>query len=88
MLRSIELTQRTALPGAERTFRSRATAARSPEPRTHTQDIPQVGQQGQDDLVYAARLSLDQRQLKAGDRVVDVGPGMAVTVGMKTGSAA
>ena len=28
------------------------------------------------------------RQLKAGDRVVDVGPGMAVTVEMKTGSAA
>jgi hemolysin D len=44
------------------------------------------GQQGQDDLVYAARISLDQHQLKSGDRVVDLGPGMAVTVEVKTGS--
>ena len=43
-------------------------------------------QQGADDLVYAARVSLDERQLKAEDRVVDLGPGMAVTVEMKTGS--
>jgi hemolysin D len=42
--------------------------------------------QGQDDLVYAARVSLDQHQLKAGDHVVDLGPGMAVTVEVKTGS--
>ena len=44
------------------------------------------GQQGQDDLVYAAGISLDQHQLKSGDRVVDLGPGMAVTVEVKTGS--
>jgi hemolysin D len=43
-------------------------------------------QQGLDDLVYAARISLDQRQLKAEDRVVDLGPGMAVTVEVRTGS--
>ncbi|MHC2711317.1 hypothetical protein ACVIWV_001032 [Bradyrhizobium diazoefficiens] len=44
------------------------------------------GQQGQDYLVYAARISLDQRELKTEDRVVDLGPGMAVTVEVKTGS--
>jgi hemolysin D len=50
---------------------------------------PNVGERtaaGAGDLVYAARISLDQRQLKAGDRVVDLDPGMAVTVEMKTGS--
>jgi hemolysin D len=42
-------------------------------------------QQGQD-LVYAVRISLDQRQMHAGDEVVDLGPGMAVTAEVKTGS--
>ena len=39
-----------------------------------------------DDLVYGARVAINQRQLKAGDRVVDLGPGMAVTAEVKTGS--
>ena len=42
-------------------------------------------QQGQD-LVYAVRISLDQRQMQDGDRMVDLGPGMAVTAEVKTGS--
>jgi hemolysin D len=42
-------------------------------------------QQGQD-LVYSVRISLDQRQMRAGDTVVDLGPGMAVTAEVKTGS--
>lgn len=56
------------------------------EPRSRAQNASDSGQQRPDDLVYAARISLDQRQLKADDRVVDLGPGMAVTVEMKTGS--
>ncbi|WP_024516052.1 HlyD family type I secretion periplasmic adaptor subunit [Bradyrhizobium sp. Tv2a-2] len=56
------------------------------EPRNRAQGATGNSQQGQDDLVYAARVSLDENQLKAGDRTVDLGPGMAVTVEMKTGS--
>jgi hemolysin D len=56
------------------------------ESRPRAQGATGNDQQGQDDLVYAARVSLDQHQLKAGDRVVELGPGMAVTVEMKTGS--
>ena len=55
------------------------------EPNTHGQGRTGNGQQP-DDLVYAARVSLDEHQLKAGDRIVDLGPGMAVTVEVKTGS--
>jgi hemolysin D len=42
-------------------------------------------QQGQD-LVYAVRISLDQHQMRDGDKMVDLGPGMAVTAEVKTGS--
>ena len=56
------------------------------EPRTRAEGPAGNSQQGPDDLVYAARVSLDEHQLKAGDRIVDLGPGMAVTVEMKTGS--
>jgi hemolysin D len=56
------------------------------EPRNRTQGATEDSQQSRDDLVYAARVSLDENQLKAGDRIVDLGPGMAVTVEMKTGS--
>jgi hemolysin D len=58
------------------------------EPASRAQNASDGRQQQQrpDDLVYAARISLDQRQLKADDRVVDLGPGMAVTVEVKTGS--
>ena len=56
------------------------------KPRARAQGATENGQQGQDDLVYAARISLDQHQLKAGDRVVELGPGMAVTTEVKTGS--
>jgi hemolysin D len=57
------------------------------EPRPRAQNPSESGQQqGPDDLVYAAGISLDQRQLTAGDRVVDLGPGMVVTAEVKTGS--
>ena len=56
------------------------------EPKSRAQGTTGDSQQGPDDLVYAARVSLDERQLQAGDQVVDLGPGMAGTVEMKTGS--
>jgi hemolysin D len=41
--------------------------------------------QGQE-LVYSARVSLGQNQMQIDDRLVNLGPGMAVTVEIKTGS--
>jgi hemolysin D len=38
------------------------------------------------ELVYAARVSLDRMQMQIEDRMVDLAPGMAVTVEIKTGS--
>ncbi len=38
------------------------------------------------ELVYAARVSLDRTQMQIEDRLVDLAPGMAVTVEIKTGS--
>lgn len=37
-------------------------------------------------LTYSARVSLDKAQMQVDDRLVDLGPGMAVTVEIKTGS--
>jgi len=38
------------------------------------------------DLVYAARVSLEKAQMQVEDRLVNLSPGMAVTVEIKTGS--
>lgn len=38
------------------------------------------------ELVYAARVALDQTQMQVEDRMVNLSPGMAVTVEIKTGS--
>jgi hemolysin D len=38
------------------------------------------------ELVYAARVSLDRTRMQVEDRLVDLSPGMAVTVEIKTGS--
>ena len=38
------------------------------------------------ELVYTARVSLDRTQMEVEDRVVNLTPGMAVTVEIKTGS--
>jgi hemolysin D len=38
------------------------------------------------ELVYAARVSLDRMQMQVEGRLVDLAPGMAVTVEIKTGS--
>ncbi len=40
--------------------------------------------QGQE-LAYAARVSLDRSQMAVEDRMVNLGPGMAVTAEIKTG---
>jgi hemolysin D len=37
-------------------------------------------------MVYAARVSLDRAQMQIEDRLVELAPGMAVTVEIKTGS--
>jgi hemolysin D len=37
-------------------------------------------------LAYAARISLDQTKMQLEDRLVNLSPGMAVTVDIKTGS--
>ena len=38
------------------------------------------------ELVYAARVSLDHEQMQVDDRLVNLSPGMAVTVEIKTGT--
>jgi hemolysin D len=40
------------------------------------------------ELVYAARISLDCTQMQVEDNLVNLSPGMAVTVEVKTGSRA
>ncbi|WP_275186654.1 hypothetical protein [Bradyrhizobium sp. CSA112] len=37
------------------------------------------------ELIYAARVALDQTRMQVEDRMVDLAPGMAVTVEIKTG---
>ena len=65
-----------ARQAAERGKRPRARqAARSSEP------------QGQE-LNYSARVSLDRTQMQIDDRMVELTPGMAVTVEIKTGQRA
>jgi hemolysin D len=54
-------------------------------PRAENASERDPQQQGQD-LVYAVRISLDQHQMRDGDKMVDLGPGMAVTAEVKTGS--
>jgi hemolysin D len=39
-----------------------------------------------EELVYAARISLDRKQMQIEDKLVNLSPGMAVTVEIKTGS--
>ncbi len=61
-----------AQPGADNAS-NRNSINRSSEP------------QGQE-LVYAARISLDRTQMQVEDKLVNLTPGMAVTVEIKTGS--
>ncbi len=56
------------------------------EDKPRGQDTKEGGQQQGQDLVYMARISLDRQQMKADGRSYDLGPGMAVTAEVKTGS--
>jgi hemolysin D len=62
------------------------------KPEAQNSDKPRPGDesdtsepQGQEP-VYSARVSLDKTQMQIDDRLVSLGPGMAVTVEIKTGS--
>ena len=59
--------------GHDRTTRRKARDSDTSEPK------------GQE-LVYAARISLDRTQMQVEDKLVNLAPGMAVTVEIKTGS--
>ena len=48
-------------------------------------DVSSSEPKGQE-LVYSARISLDRKQMEVDDRLVNLAPGMAVTVEIKTGS--
>jgi hemolysin D len=52
----------------------------------HTGDEAESSEPQGQELVYSARISLDKSQMQVDDRVVNLGPGMAVTVEIKTGS--
>ena len=60
-------------PQDKPTDKSQGTEASSSEPK------------GQE-LNYAARISLDRTRMQVEDKVVNLSPGMAVTVEIKTGS--
>jgi hemolysin D len=61
------------------------------KPQDKTSDKSQGAEQGSSEpkgqeLVYAARISLDRTQMKVENKLVNLLPGMAVTVEIKTGS--
>jgi hemolysin D len=57
-----------------------------PEDRQRTGEEGDSSEPQGQELVYAARVSLDKAQMQVDDRLVNLGPGMAVTVEIKTGS--
>lgn len=54
--------------------------------KQHTGDESDTSEPEGQELVYSARVSLDKTQMQIDDRLVNLGPGMAVTVEIKTGS--
>jgi hemolysin D len=52
----------------------------------HAGDESETSEPAGQELIYSARVSLDQVQMQVDDRMVDLEPGMAVTVEIKTGS--
>jgi hemolysin D len=57
-----------------------------PDDKRHTGDESDSSEPAGQELVYSARVSLDKTQMQIDDRLVNLGPGMAVTVEIKTGS--
>jgi hemolysin D len=65
-----------------------ATVRDKPQDKTgDTHNAENIGSEpnGQE-LVYAARVSLDRTQMQVDENLVNLSPGMAVTVEIKTGS--
>jgi len=54
----------------------------NPQPGAESDTSEPKGQE----LVYAARVSLDRTQMQVENKLVNLSPGMAVTVEIKTGS--
>ncbi|HTR34999.1 MAG TPA: HlyD family type I secretion periplasmic adaptor subunit [Bryobacteraceae bacterium] len=65
--------------------RERADPGQTGTPRTGDEEESSERAAGQQ-LTYSARVSLGKTQMQVDDRLVDLGPGMAVTVEIKTGS--
>jgi hemolysin D len=61
------------------------SAGRSGDPH-RTGDEQEGSEPAGQELVYSARVSFDKTQMQVDDRLVNLGPGMAVTVEIKTGS--
>jgi hemolysin D len=57
-----------------------------PSRQRHIGDESESSEPAGQELVYAARISLDQTKMQIDDRLVDLEPGMAVTAEIKTGS--
>jgi hemolysin D len=56
------------------------------EAQRHTGDESDTSEPNGQELVYSARITLDQIQMQVDDRLVPLEPGMAVTAEIKTGS--
>jgi len=73
-------------PGASPAWFDRArTTAPGEQSLTNSESGTSEANKGQD-LGYAARVSLDRTQMQIEDNLVNLSPGMAVTVETKTGS--
>jgi hemolysin D len=57
-----------------------------PDDTHHAGDEADTSEPEGQELVYSARVSMDKTQMQIDDRLVNLGPGMAVTVEIKTGS--
>jgi hemolysin D len=57
-----------------------------PNEQRRTGDESDSSEPNGQELTYSARVSLDKAQMQVDDRLVNLGPGMAVTVEIKTGS--
>ena len=67
-------------------MRSSATSRRTKlATKSGAPKAPRAKSKGQE-LGYAARVSLDRSQMQIDDNLVNLAPGMAVTVEIKTGS--
>jgi len=67
------------MPSSETTSRTALTTAEQERPNESSEP------QGQE-LSYTARVSLDRTRMQIDDRMVNLSPGMAATVEIKTGS--